>query len=153
MKKFLKHYFPLFYVGTTTYCTIEVWFRGYSFRLMSIVGGICFLIISAFKERMSWDTPLLFQMFYASVIITLLEALSGNFALYILHIKMWDYSNMWMPMFNNTICPLFSFLWFLLSGIAIIMSDSIRYYWIHDGNHPRYTLFGKQYLLPKRSCC
>ena len=151
--KILKHYLPIFYIGATTYCTIEVWFRGYSYRLMSIVGGICFLLIAYLKEYMPWDTPMVFQMFVSAIIITMLEAISGNFALYFLGIRMWDYSNMWLPMYNDFVCPLFSFLWFLLSGIAIVLSDSIRYYWMHDGTRPRYNIFGKTIILPKRSCC
>lgn len=151
--KILKHYLPLFYIGATTYCTIEVWFRGYSYRFMSIVGGICFLLIAYLKEYMPWSTPIVFQMFVSAIIITMLEAISGNFALYVLGIRMWDYSNMWLPMYNDFICPLFSFLWFLLSGVAIVLSDSIRYYWMHDGTRPRYHIGDHVYLLPKRSCC
>ena len=151
--KILKHYLPIFYIGATTYCTIEVWFRGYSYRLMSIVGGICFLLIAYLKEYMPWDTPMVFQMFVSAIIITMLEAISGNFALYFLGIRMWDYSNMWLPMYNDFVCPLFSFLWFLLSGVAIVLSDSIRYYWMHDGTRPRYNIFEKTIILPKRSCC
>lgn len=151
--KILKHYLPLFYIGAVTYCTIEVWFRGYSYRLMSIVGGVCFLFIAYLKEYIPWETPIVFQMFVSALIITLLEGFSGNLALSILGIRMWDYSNMWLPMFNNFVCPLFSFLWFLLSGVAIVLSDSIRYYWLHDGTRPRYYINGEEYRLPKRSCC
>lgn len=151
--KIIKHYLPLFYIGATTYCTIEVWFRGYSYRLMSIVGGICFLIIAYLKEYIPWDTPIALQMLISSIIITALEAISGNLALALCGIRMWDYSNMWLPMFNDFVCPLFSFLWFLLSGVAIVLSDSIRYYWMHDGTRPRYHIFGKLILMPKRTCC
>ena len=151
--KILKHYLPLFYIGAVTYCTIEVWFRGYSYRLMSIVGGICFLCIAYLKEILPWETPILWQMFLSAELITALEALSGNFALKFLGIRMWDYSNMWGAAFNDFICPLFSFLWFLLSVVAIVLSDSIRYYWMHDGSRPRYYILGRKIELPKRTCC
>ena len=151
--KIIRHYLPLFLIGATTYCTSEVWFRGYSYRLMSIIGGICFLIIAYLKEILPWESPILLQMFVSAEIVTLLEAISGNFALQVLGIRMWDYSNMWMPAFNDFICPLFSFLWFLLSAVAIVLSDSIRYYWIHDGSRPRYYIFGHAIKLPQRTCC
>ena len=40
-------YAILFYVGFTTYITIETLFRGYSFCLMGIDGAICFLIFDS----------------------------------------------------------------------------------------------------------
>ena len=110
------------------------------------------MIIAYLKEILPWESPILLQMFVSAEIVTLLEAISGNFALQVLGIRMWDYSNMWMPAFNDFVCPFFSFLWFLLSAVAIVLSDSIRYYWMHDGSRPRYYIFGHVIKLPQRTC-
>lgn len=150
--KFLKNT-TLFIIGMCLYTTIEVWFRGYSYRLMSLVGGFCMsVILNRVNNFLSWDIPLVFQMFLCAIAITFLELLSGKFALNVLHIRMWDYSGQWMPLFDNLICPLFSGVWFLLSGIGIVLSDAIEYYVLHEGQRPYYRkLSGKiLFQLPER---
>ena len=47
--------FTMLYVGFTTYITVEVLFRGYSFGLMGITGAICFFIIQGLNNYISWD--------------------------------------------------------------------------------------------------
>jgi len=155
MKKEILKSIILFITGMCLYITIEVFFRGYSFRLMGIVGGIlmCF-VFDKINDKISWDLPLVIQMLIGGFATTLLELISGEFALHILDVRMWDYSGQWLSMFDNLICPLFSFIWCLLSGIAIVLCDAINYYLIHDEIRPYYrSLYGDiLFQLPERKC-
>lgn len=153
-KKLIKNII-LFVVGMSLYITIEVFFRGYSFRLMGIVGGIlmCF-VFDKINDNISWDIPLVLQMFIGCAATTILELISGEFALKVLGIRMWDYSGQWLSVCDNLICPLFSFIWFWFAGIGIILCDAINYYVIHDDIRPYYRrLNGKLlFALPNRTC-
>lgn len=152
MKKNIFKNIILFITGFCIYITIEVLFRSYSYPLMGLVGGLSLILIDKINDYISWDLPLLLQMFIGGMEVTLLELLSGEFALHILNIRMWDYSNMWMSMCDDLICPLFSFFWILLAGVGIILADSINYYVIHEETQPYYKIFNKTYYLPTRVC-
>ena len=144
----------LFFIGLCIYTTIEVWFRSFSFRLMGIVGGLIMIIEDKINDEISWDIPLIIQMLFGGVIVTIFELLSGEFALHILNVRMWDYSGQWMAMCDNLICPLFSFIWVILSGIAIILCDAINYYVLHEEQQPYYRRMNGNMLfqMPKRIC-
>ncbi len=70
-------YLILFYVGFTTYITIETLFRGYSYALMGIDGAICFLIFDKINEYIPWKLDLFLQGCIGSVVVTLSELLIG----------------------------------------------------------------------------
>lgn len=152
MKKILLKNGIMFTYGFCIYITIEVLFRTYSYPLMGMVGGISLILLDKINDYISWDMQLLYQMIIGGLIITVLELLSGEFALHIMGVRMWDYSNMWMPMFDNLVCPLFSFFWVLLSGVGIVLADAIDYYILHGNFQPYYRICSKKFYLPKRIC-
>lgn len=145
-------YLILFYVGFTTYITIETLFRGYSYALMGLDGAILFILFDKINEHIPWDMDLICQGIIGSFMVTLSELIIG-FGLDILCLQpMWDYSNEWMN-FNGYICPLFSFLWIWLAIIGIILADCINYYLLWNGDRPRYKLFGFiEFEFPERKC-
>lgn len=128
----------LFIIGGTIYVSLELLFRGRSHISMFILGGLCFVTVGGINNYISWEMPLILQMLIGAIIITTLEFITG----YIVNIKMglnvWDYSN--QP-FNikGQICLSFSFLWMLLSLIAIVLDDYLRY-WLFGEKKPEYHL-------------
>ena len=133
-------YFILFYVGFTTYITIETLFRGYSFALMGIDGAILFILFDKINEYILWNLDLFWQGVIGSFMVTLSELIIG-FGLNILNMQpMWDYSDQWMN-YHGYICPLFSFLWIWLAVIGIVLADCINYYLLWNGDKPKYKLF------------
>lgn len=144
----------LFLTGYCMYIAIEVTYRGYSYVLMGIVAGIAFLLIDPINNKISWDIPLPVQMFISTIIILLLELLSGAFSLRFLGVRMWDYRNLPFSMFEGLICPQFALIWYFLSGIAIILCDCINYYLLHDTMNPYYIFkkHGEKHYLPQRDC-
>lgn len=136
--KLLLKYLFLFLFGGTIYCLIELLFRGHTHPSMYILGGICFIICGLYNEVLSWETPLVLQMFLGATSITILEFITGVIVNIILKLNVWDYSNMPFNILGQ-ICLPFWFAWFFLSTIAIIVDDYIRYYFFGE-EKPRYKI-------------
>lgn len=135
LKIFLKYIF-LFLFGGFVYVGIEILFRGYSHFSMILLGGLCFVICGLENEIFSWETPIELQMIISSIIITILELLTGLIVNVYMGLKVWDYSN--MPLnFMGQICLIFSIAWLFLSLIAIVIDDYLRYF-VFGEEKPRY---------------
>lgn len=122
-KKILKNIF-IFNIFGTIYFILEILYRGYSHPTMYLVGGICGFFIGMINE-ITPKMKMLYQMLLGSIIITLLEFISG----YILNIKLglgiWDYSNLRFN-FMGQICLEFWVCWFILSYLIVKLDDIIR---------------------------
>ena len=132
----------LFLVGFCSYITIEVVFRGYTFPLMGVCGGIAIVILDKINSKISWDTDILLQGSIGAIIITLMELIVGELSLAGLVPVMWDYS---MVPFNyhGIICLPFTAAWFFLSIAAIVLADAINYYTFDELPPPYYKCCGK----------
>ena len=135
MKKLLK-YFLLFVFGGCLYGSIELISRGRTHCSMIILGGICFIAIGLIDEVIPWSMKIRYQMLIGCFIITTLELITG----YIVNIKLgwnvWDYSD--VPFnFKGQICLDFSLIWYLLSLVAIVLDDWMRYWFFHE-ERPHY---------------
>lgn len=126
-------------IGGIIYGLIEFFGRGYTHWSMVILGGICFVAVGMLNEILPWEMPLAVQMLCGGIIITTLEFITGCIVNIQLGWAVWDYSQ---EQFNvlGQICPKYSLFWMLLSGVAIILDDHLRY-WIWGEDKPRYKLF------------
>ena len=138
MSKFNKWAF-LALVGGIIYGLIEFFARGYTHWTMVILGGICFLAVGSLNEHFDWDTPFILQMLAGGGIITFLEFATGYIVNIALEWNIWDYSNEWCNLLGQ-ICPKYTFFWILLSAVAIILDDYLRYKYFNE-EKPRYKLF------------
>ena len=136
--------FILFLIGGFVYAVMEIIGRGFTHWSMFIVGGICFVIIGLLNEWYTWDMPFILQMGIGTFVITAMELISG----YIVNIKLgwnvWDYSDRFMNL-GGQICLFNTIYWFILSGVGIVLDDSMRWL-LFDDDKPRYTLFHKKLL-------
>lgn len=117
MKAQIRSYFALFCAGAVLYPLVEILFRGYTHASMSLLGGICLVAIrwidlTVPKLRLPWKAML------CAVIITQLELICGLIVNCHLELGVWDYSHLPWNLAGQ-ICPLFSFFWFLLSGLVL----------------------------------
>lgn len=140
-EKFLNLFFKyliLFLVGGSLYYFIELISRGYSHISMFILGGICFITLGLLNEILDWTIPLIKQMLYGSIIITILEFITGCIVNLWLGWNVWDYSN---EPFNllGQICLEYSIYWFFLSFVGIVLDDYLRYLWFNE-EKPRYII-------------
>lgn len=129
----------LFIIGGTIYVSLELLFRGRSHISMFILGGFCFVLIGGINNYISWEMSLILQMIIGAVVITTLEFITGYIVNIKLGLNVWDYSNQPFNIMGQ-ICLSFSFLWMLISLIAIVLDDYLRY-WIFKEKKPKYHLF------------
>ena len=128
MKKLFSHLFRLFIlflIGGFIYMGIELLWRGRTHWTMGIVGGICFVLIGLINELFTFEMYMLAQAIIGAILVTIVEYISGCIINIHFGLAVWDYSN--LP-FNiqGQVCLLFSFLWVLLSVVAIYADDILR---------------------------
>ncbi|MCI5623851.1 MULTISPECIES: putative ABC transporter permease [Anaerostipes] len=116
----------LFAIGGMAYFFLEILVRGYSHYSMFLCGGACFLCCGLLNENVKIEMSFISQMVLSSLIITTLEFITGLIVNVWLKMDIWDYSH--LPYnFMGQICLLYTVLWFLVSGIAIVLDDYLRY--------------------------
>lgn len=137
MHRFIKPLI-LIAIGGLIYSTIEIIYRGYTHWTMILVGGLSFYFIGCLNEYIDWYLPLYKQMLIGSIIVTVLEFVSGVVVNIILKWHVWDYSNMPLNILGQ-ICLPFCIIWFFISFLAIILDDYLRYWLFHE-EKPHYYL-------------
>ena len=142
-----------FLFGFCIYITMEVLFRGKSYPVSGIMGGLAIVLIDKINDRISWRLDLSVQAIIGSLIITGIELVVGKIMKHTNLIPMmWDYSN--LPLnYDGIICVPFSVAWLFLSVAAIFLADCINYYVLEEGERPRYILFGRFAFFFKRKRC
>ena len=135
MKAILKAII-LIAVGGMLYALFEIGFRGYTHWTMIIVGGICFYLIGLINEVIPWEMEIWKQCVIGSLVVTAVEFVSGCIINLWLGWGVWDYSDMPFNILGQVCLP-FSALWVLLSALAIILDDYLRY-WLYHEEKPHY---------------
>lgn len=132
----------LFFMGGMIYFAIELAYKGDSHFSMFITGGAAFLLMGGINSYFDRNMPLIKQMLFSAVIITLLEFISGVIVNIGLNLHVWDYSH--IPFnFMGQICPRFFFIWFILSLVGIILDDFFRYRMFGE-KMPRYGVIRRK---------
>lgn len=123
MNKF-KEYSFIYALGAIIYGAIEVTFRGFTHWTMALTGGLAYLLmyITNFRIR---SKSMLLRCLCGSAIITTLEFIVGCIVNRRFGLGVWDYSERPGHILGQ-ICPLFSFLWFLLSFPAALLSYFLK---------------------------
>lgn len=125
-------------IGGLLYVLVELAFRGRSHWTMFCIGGLCFWLIGLINEVIPWEISFWKQCIIGAVIVTAVEFLAGCIINLGLGWNVWDYSNMPFNVFGQ-ICLPFSMLWILISAVAIVLDDHLRY-WIYGEEKPHYNL-------------
>ncbi len=87
-------YIFLFIIGGFSYFYIEILFRGFSHFSMIICGGLAFILCGALNQFTHFKLSVITQMLISSIIITLLEFITGYIVNIRLHWNVWDYSSL-----------------------------------------------------------
>lgn len=138
-KKSILKYFILGWFGGSTYCSLEVIFRGRSHWSMVVLAFILFLLIGELNEILPWEMSLAKQGIIGACMVTVLEFITGCIVNIWLGWNVWDYSNMPLNILGQVCLP-FSLLWILLSIVCIIVDDYLRYLMFNE-QMPHYYLF------------
>lgn len=137
-------YLILFGIGGIIYYLIECAFHlvttgeAYSHWTMIITGGIAFLACGVINEFFTWKIPFWNQCLIGAIIITTIEFIVGCIVNLLLEWDVWDYSGVFGNVLGQ-ICLPFSLIWVLLSGVAIIVDDYLRYFLFNE-EKPKYRI-------------
>ena len=101
-----------FMLGGVGYGLIELAWRGRTHISMVLTGGACLVAICAVNEKMRGKNIFLRAAVCAAA-VTAAEFAVGMLVNRWLHLSVWDYGGMPGNILGQ-ICPLYSFLWFLL---------------------------------------
>lgn len=136
--KLLFERIVLFLIFGLMYVGIELLYRGYSHWTMMLLGGLCGVLIGELNEHVEWEEPLLTQCLKGACIITVLEFAFGYVLNILLHLRIWDYSNMPLNILGQVCLP-FSIAWIFLSAVGIILDDWLRH-WLFKEEKPHYKI-------------
>lgn len=120
-----------------TYVMVEYLWRGYSHVSMFMLAGICGVVIGLINELFPWDMPIWLQCVIGASIVTVGEFITGCVVNLWLGLMVWDYSNMPFNLLGQ-ICLPFALAWVVLSGVAILIDDYLRY-WLFGEDKPHYV--------------
>ena len=112
----------IFIVGAAGYAGVEYLYRGYTHWTMVLTGGACLLAFYCYTETK--DTPLLVQAAAGACIVTVFEFCVGVVVNLWYGWHVWDYSREPGNLLGQ-ICPLFSFIWFLLCLIILMLFSAL----------------------------
>ena len=135
--KLIGKFLILFLIGGAAYFGIECLWRGWSHWTMFILGGLCFVIIGGLNEFYGWEMSFWKQCLIGAAVITALEFAIGMIVNKWLGWAIWDYSNLPLNICGQ-ICLPFSLIWIVLSGVAIVVDDYLRY-WLFGEEKPHYN--------------
>lgn len=121
------------------YAGMEILYRGRTHWTMMVLGGVLFAVIGLFNEVLPWDMSLALQGLLGALVVTAAELAAGLILNVWLGLGIWDYSNVPLNLLGQ-ICLPFSALWVLLSAVAVVLDDWLRY-WIWHEERPHYTVF------------
>ena len=132
----------MFIAGFCAFITIEVLFRGYSYAMSGVMGGLAVIALDKINDEISWETDLAMQALIGGTFVTAMEFAVGAIAKYTNILpQMWDYTDVPFNL-GGIICLPFTIAWTLLSVLAIFLADAINYYIFEDTKVPEYILFG-----------
>lgn len=126
-------------IGGAIYAVIELIWRGHTHWTMALLGGLLFVLIGAINEYIPWCIPLWRQGVIGALIVTWAELVAGLVLNVWLRLGIWDYSNL-PGNFMGQICPQFTAAWALLSIVAVVLDDWLRY-WLFGEDRPHYKIW------------
>lgn len=134
----LCKYAFLAWFGGSTYCALEVIWRGYSHWTMILLAAVVFICVGLLNELWSWRTSLVVQVLAGTALATVMEFATGCVVNLWLGWAVWDYSDMPGNLLGQ-ICPQYTALWVPLTLVAILLDDFIRWRFF-DEEKPHYTV-------------
>lgn len=130
MKILLKNMI-LFIVFGAIYFGLECLYKGHiTHWSMFILAGMVGVLIGGINECLDWDIPFYIQCTIGTLIATLGEVTTGVIVNILLDLNVWHYNV--LAFFWGQCSVPFCCIWFLLSGICILLDDWIRWKWFNE---------------------
>ncbi len=114
----------VFFFGGIVYSFIEILWRGFTHWTMTVVGGLCFLLLYRINHRLARKRFFL-RCLVGTGVITAVEFTAGVVVNLMFRMDVWDYSGMRFNLLGQ-VCPQFSLMWFFLCVPAFWLGAVIR---------------------------
>ncbi len=137
LKISVKNYIEIFLVGGILYSIIEILWRGYTHWTMTITGGVCCVALFYIFGKIR-TMSLLNKCIIGSLVITVIEFISGCIVNLWFNLNVWDYSNMPLNLLGQ-ICPLYSAFWAVLTIPVVKSCDYIKKHFVQSNKDLRKT--------------
>lgn len=130
MKTFFKNLI-LFIVFGAIYFGLECLYKGHvTHWSMFVLAGFIGVLIGGLNEYIEWKMSFIKQCFIGMIIATLGEFVTGVIVNGIFQLNIWHYN---VLAFGWGQCSvIFSAIWFILSGVCIVIDDWIRWKWFGE---------------------
>ena len=140
---FIAKYLTLFFTYGSIYFVIEcVYKRQITDWRMYMLAGFIGVAIGLINILFDYRTDFILQCIVGMLITTLCEAIGGYYWNIEHHLGIWDYSALPFTFIGGQINLIFCSFWFALSGVVIILDDTLRWK-LYGGKAPRYYIRGR----------
>lgn len=140
----LAKYFVLFLLYGSIYFIIESIYKGHlTHGMMFLVGGIIGVLIGMINNLFDMDTDFILQCLVGMMIVLITECIVGYQFNIVQGMAMWDYSRVPFNFVGGQICIPFAIVWFILSGVCIVLDDWLRWR-LFDEEEPFYIIWNKR---------
>lgn len=129
-------YVMLFCVGGVIYMGMELLWRQWTHWTSFMMGGAAMIFAGLLNEIFTYELSLIIQCISSGIFITMMEFTVGS--IFNTDYSVWCYLDVPFNI-NGQICLGASMLWCVLSLIAIVLDDWIRYI-VFNEEKPRYRL-------------
>lgn len=117
----------LIFIMGSLYMVLEGLWRGWTHISMLVVGGIAAFLIGRLNQHPKfYDRKMWQECLIGTVIILMLEFISGMVLNVWLKLAIWNYSNTWGNLYGQ-ICIPYAVIWFLLVPLNVFADDYLRY--------------------------
>ena len=125
MKNNIIKIIALFLIYGSIYYSLEVLYRGYSHVSMFILSGVLGVAIGLINE-ITPKINIWLETLIGTIIATIGEGVTGIIVNNILHLNVWNYSNLPFTFFYGQCNLIFCLIWFILTYIVIKLDDYLR---------------------------
>ena len=131
---FIAKYLTLFFTYGSIYFIIEsIYKHQITDWRMYVLAGCIGVTIGLINILFDYRTDFILQCIVGMLITTLCEAISGYYWNIEHHLGIWDYSALPLTFIGGQINAFFCCCWFVLSGVVIILDDTLRWK-LYGGN-------------------
>ena len=141
VKKIFKNivkYMCLFVVGGLVYMAMEIAWRQWTHWTSFMMGGIAIIFAGLLNEIFTFELPITSQCTISGIFITLMEYTVGS--IFNTDYSAWSYVGIPFNI-DGQVCLGASILWCILSLIAIVLDDWIRYKFFDEEEPYYFDLF------------
>ena len=125
MKNNIIKIIALFLIYGSIYYSLEVLYRGYSHVSMFILSGVLGVAIGLINE-ITPKINIWLETLIGTIVATIGEGVTGIIVNNILHLNVWNYSNLPFTFFYGQCNLIFCLIWFILTYIVIKLDDYLR---------------------------